>query len=44
MKDEEKQECGGNEQTFAEYSLVRVKKLLYSANYYDGWKINQRPP
>jgi hypothetical protein len=42
MKDEGSEFSG--DPTFAEYSIVKVKKLLHSADYYDGWKINQRPP
>jgi hypothetical protein len=44
MKDEERLDGGESEQTFTEYSLVRVKKLLHIVEYYDGWKINQRSP
>jgi hypothetical protein len=29
---------------FRELSHVRVKNLLRSANEYDGWNINKRPP
>ena len=27
-----------------QYGLVRVRKILRSADEYDGWRINQRPP
>ena len=27
-----------------QYSLVRVRQLLHPPEYYDGWRINQRPP
>ena len=27
-----------------QYELVRVVKMLHPAEYYDGWKLNKRPP
>jgi len=29
---------------YDQYSLIRVIKILRSAENYDGWHINQRPP
>jgi len=27
-----------------QYEIVRVVKMLHPAEYYDGWKLNKRPP
>jgi len=29
---------------FKEYDVVQVVQLLHSPEYYDGWKLNKRPP